>query len=534
MSVPEDPFDFATLLRREAVRNERPANNQGLAPAVSEPPLQPAGSQRAAVTHLADSLAPDPVPHPTDATGRHRNIAAPTATFSAAYKRLTTLWPSSLRLSRAPDAPLFGIVSGGAAFVLIVGTIIVSLVQHVVPRTSGAPTDSSGALKLASVNPQRTEPPAMQASAPALGSSSAIAPASLRDIADPESKIHGSSEANPPESVAVVPASVRTLASPETASPSEMPKLAAMYSQPVATQPIPLPPIPPAPLAAQRSALRAATETTASISPSAPSSETAAALPRAEATQPQGDNASRRKRDQRPGTAGETPVPPVSPPLPAQRGASPSRAATEVTASISPTAPSSETKAALPRAEATQPRIDGAAQRKRDQKQGTVGETPIPSVPPAAQRGTSPSRAATETTASISPSAPSSETKAAPRADATQPHIDDASQRKRDQKPGNAGETSSCTADVIPGYVRASPRAKSGQVDVQKLCADPNVPFTVSVRCLVAAVVCSDYPAEKQGRVAQKATAANRAPSHPATDTKADTKADAKPDAKPQ
>jgi hypothetical protein len=31
MSVPEDPFDFATLLRREAVRNERPANNQGLA-----------------------------------------------------------------------------------------------------------------------------------------------------------------------------------------------------------------------------------------------------------------------------------------------------------------------------------------------------------------------------------------------------------------------------------------------------------------------------------------------------------------------
>ena len=187
-------------------------------------------------------------------------------------------------------------------------------------------------------------------------------------------------------------------------------------------------------------------------------------------------------------------------------------------------APSSETKAALPGTEATQPRSDDALRRKRDQKPGTTVETP---TAPAA-RGASASRTVAEATASIAPTAPSSETKAtATRADATQPHTDDASQHKRDQKPGNATETSSCTAGVFPGYVRASARAKS--VDVQKMCADPNAPFMVSVRCLVAAAVCSDYPAEKQGRVAQKPSASNRAPSHPVTDTKADTKADTKP-----
>ena len=525
MSVPEDPLDFASLLRREAVRKEpaHPADSQGLAPALSKLTLQPGGSERVAIARRADTLAPDPVPHPADTTGRHRKVAA-SIPLSVAFKHLTTLWPSSLRLPRAPDAPLFGIVSGGAAFVLIVGTIIVSLVQHVVPRTSDTQTDSSGALKLASVNSQRVEPPAMQESAPAVGSSSAIAPAPSRDIVDPESKVQGSSEVNPSQGVApAVPTSVKTLASPANAPASELPKLAAMYSQPVAAQPIPLPPIPPAPPAAQRSASpsRAAADTTASISPSAPASEAAAAASGAEATQPRGDNASRRKRDQKPGTAVETPAAPVPQ---AARGASPSRAATETTASIAPTAPSSETKAALAGAEAAQPRSDDALRRKRDQKPGTTVETP---TAPAA-RGASASPTVAEATASIAPTAPSSETKAtATRADATQPHTDDASQHKRDQKPGNATETSSCTAGVFPGYVRASARAKS--VDVQKMCADPNAPFMVSVRCLVAAAVCSDYPAEKQGRVAQKPSASNRAPSHPVTDTKADTKADTKP-----
>jgi hypothetical protein len=59
------------------------------------------------------------------------------------------------------------------------------------------------------------------------------------------------------------------------------------------------------------------------------------------------------------------------------------------------------------------------------------------------------------------------------------------------------------------------------------MCADPNAPFSVTVRCLVASVVCSDYPAERQGRVAQKATTPSRAASHAVTDTKPETKTDA-------
>jgi hypothetical protein len=460
MSVPEDPFDFAALLRRDVARAEqaRPPDDGDWIPAISPALLQPIESQPKAA-HPADTLAPNPVPSPIDATTR--TITAPTATLSVTYRRLMALWPASFRLPRAADAPLFGIVSGGAAFILIVGTIIVSLVQHGTPRTSDPETDLSGPMKLASINSRRVETPAMQETTLGAGSSNAVTPAS-RDNVDSESKQN--SVVNPPEGVPpVIPASIKTPASPENAPPSELPKLAAMYSQPAATQPIPLPPIPP------------------------------------------------------PG---------------AQRGASPSRAATETTASLSPTTPPSEPKAALPRAEATPPHSDDAPRRKRDQKPGAAGETPIPPVPPAAQRNAPPSRAAAETTASIAPNAPPSGTKTtAPQAEATPPHNDETSQRKRDQKPGNAVETSSCTANVIPGSVRASARAKSGQADVQRMCADPNVPFTISVRCLVAAV-CSDYPSEKQGKVAQKATATNRAPSHAVTDTKPETKSDLKPEAK--
>jgi len=461
MTVSKDPFDFAALLLREAVRDERAlAQDDGdLVPALSPALAQPAGSLPAAA-HPADTLVPSPVPRPTDPT--MRKIAAPTATLSVAYRRLTALWPSSFRLPRAADAPLFGIVSGAGAFILIVGTIIVSLVQHGTPRTSDPEMDLSGAAKLASMNPRRVETPAVQETAPAAASSSAVAPVPLRDNFDSESK--GSSVVNPPEGAPpVIPASVKTLASPENAPSSELPKLAAIYSQPGAAQPIPLPRI----------------------------------------------------------------APPA-----AQRGASPSHAAAETTALLSPTTPPSEPKAALPHAETTPTHSDDASRRKRDQKPGAAGEIPIPPVAPAAQRSAPPSRTATETTASIAPSAPPSETKTtATQAQAMPPHADDASRRKRDQNPSNA-QASSCTANVIPGDVRASARAKSGQVEVQKMCADPNVPFTVSVRCLVAAVVCSDYPSEKQGKVAQKATATNRAPSHAATDTKPETKPDAKPDAK--
>src|SRR6516165_3459884 len=228
MSVPEDPLDFASLLRREAVRKEpvHPADSQGLAPALSKLTLQPGGSERVAIARRADTLAPDPVPHPADTTGRHRKVAA-SIPLSVAFKHLTTLWPSSLRLPRAADAPLFGIVSGGAAFILIVGTIIVSLVQHGTPRTSDPETDLSGPMKLASINSRRVETPAMQETTLGAGSSNAVTPAS-RDNVDSESKQN--SVVNPPEGVPpVIPASIKTPASPENAPPSELPKLAAMY-----------------------------------------------------------------------------------------------------------------------------------------------------------------------------------------------------------------------------------------------------------------------------------------------------------------
>jgi hypothetical protein len=491
MSVPEDPFDFVTLLRGEATRNEGTRSGDGGSVAPLPSP-QSGGGEPAVVAPLADRLAPNPVPLPPDASLDQRKVAALT-TLTSAYKRLTALWPASLS---APDAPLFGIISGGAAFILIAGTVIISLVQH------------SGGAKLAAMNPQPVKASVVEETTPA-GLSHAPAPAPSRDIVEAETRIDG--HRNPPENAAVVPASVKTLASAENA-PSELPKLATMYSQPPAAQPIPLPPTPPGLSAAQRGApaSRAATETTASLAPGTPPAETKTA--RTDATPPRGDDASRRKRDQKPAKAVETTIPSVSPTAP--QGTPPSRTAAETTASLAPEAPPAETKAA--RADATLPRADDASRRKRDQKP----------VPPTAPQGTSPSRATTETTASLAPVAPPAETKTAPRAETAQPHGDDA-QNKRDQK---TVERSSCSAGMLPGNGGASARAKP--VDVQKMCADPRAPFTVSVRCLVAAVVCSDYPTEKPGKVAQKATPTNRATSHPVTDTKPETTPDPKPDTK--
>jgi hypothetical protein len=457
MSAPDDQFDFATLLRREAIPAQRAhsADDHDLAPAVSGQSLQPDGNERKAVADRADWPPPlRRVPRPFDAGSG--NAAALTRTLAVAHR-----WRPSFRLPRASDSPLFGIVSEAAAFILIAGTIIVSLVHYLLPSPSDSHSALSGASTLASMNPQPVEPPAAPEPAPAAGPSNAIAPASFRDTVDPETKAQRSSEAKTPESAVIVPASVKTLVSSEIA-PSELPKLASMYSPPVTAQPLSTPPV--------------------------------AAVP-----------------------------------LTAQQGSPPPRAATETTASISPRTPSSD-KTDGPHAEATPPHIDDASRRKRDQRPGKT-ETPVPPVPSAAQRSVVPSRAAAEATASISPTAPSSETKTTAVQPAAQ--TDDASRRKRDQKAGNAVEASSCTGGIFPGYVRASARAKPGQVDVQKMCADPHAPFSVSVRCLVASVVCSDYPAERQGRVAQRATTSSRAPSHTVTDTKPEAKPDdAKPDAK--
>jgi hypothetical protein len=499
MSVPDDPFDFATLLRREAARNERTQSADSGAVAAAP---SPQSDGEMVVPPLADTLAPNPVPLPRGTSLDQRKVAALTTMLASAYKRLTTLWPASFN---APDAPLFGIISGGAAFILIAGTVIISLVQH------------SGGAKLAAMSPQPVKASAVEETTPGAGLSHAPAPTPSRDIVEAETRIEG--QGNPPESPAVVPASVKTLAAAENA-PSELPKLATMYSQPPAAQPIPRPPTPPGPSTAQRGApaSRAATETTASLAPGTPPLEAKAARP--EATPPRGDDASRRKRDQKPAKAVDTPNSPVPP---TASGTPPSRTVTETTASLAPEAPPAETKAA--RADAT-PRGDDASRRKRDQKPAKAVETPTSPVPPTAPQGTSPSRATTETTASLAPGAPPAETKAAPRAETAQPHGDDA-QNKRDQK---AAERSSCSAGMFPGNGGASARAKP--VDVQKMCADPRAPFTISVRCLVAAALCSDYPTEKPGKVAQKASAPNRAPSHPATDTKPETAPDPKPDTK--
>jgi hypothetical protein len=459
MSAPDDQFDFATLLRREAAPDQRAhsADDDDLAPAVSDQSLQPDGSERKAAADRADwPPLSRRVPRPVDASSG--NAAALTRTLAVVHR-----WRPSFRLPRAPDSPLFGIVSGAAAFILIAGAIIVSLVHHLLPNPSDSHFALSGASTLASMKPQPVEPPAAPApeSAPAASPSNAIAPASFRDTVDPETKAQRSSEAKTPESAVIVPASVKTLVSSEIA-PSEPPKLVSMYSRSVTAQPFSTPPVPA--------------------------------------------------------------VPPT-----AQQGPPPPRPATETTASISPSTPSSDAKADGAHAEATPPHIDDASRRKRDQRPGKT-ETPVSPVPSAAQRSALPSRAAAETTASISPTAPSSETKTAAVQPAAQ--TDDASRRKRDQKAESAVEASSCTGGVFPGYVRASARAKPGQVDVQKMCADPHAPFSVSVRCLVASVVCSDYPAERQGRVAQKAATSSRAPSHTVTDTKPEAKLDAKPDAK--
>jgi hypothetical protein len=138
---------------------------------------------------------------------------------------------------------------------------------------------------------------------------------------------------------------------------------------------------------------------------------------------------------------------------------------------------------------------------------------PIEAVPLATQRSAPSSGSASETTASLSQNPPSSESKAIdPHGNATQPHIDTVSRRKRDEKTSQTVETRWCTADIFPEHVHASSRMKPGQLDVKKLCADQHFPFTVSLRCLVASVICPDHPAEKESKVVQKATPARRVP----------------------
>lgn len=116
---------------------------------------------------------------------------------------------------------------------------------------------------------------------------------------------------------------------------------------------------------------------------------------------------------------------------------------------------------------------------------------PIEAVLPTTQQSAPPSRVARGTTDSLSQSTPSTVSKTtALHPDTQQPHIGDIARRKRDQKPSKALETGSCTANIFPGYVQASARVKTGQLDVRKICADQHASFIVSLRCLVASAVC--------------------------------------------
>jgi hypothetical protein len=127
---------------------------------------------------------------------------------------------------------------------------------------------------------------------------------------------------------------------------------------------------------------------------------------------------------------------------------------------------------------------------------------------------TPPTGSANETTAALSPSTPSSEMKMpVPKPDAMrQPHVDDVAGRKRDQRPSKQVAVSSCAANILPENVHASGRTKVDQLGVQRICADPHLPVMGHLRCFVASIICPDGSAEKNGKVALKATATRRVP----------------------
>jgi hypothetical protein len=115
---------------------------------------------------------------------------------------------------------------------------------------------------------------------------------------------------------------------------------------------------------------------------------------------------------------------------------------------------------------------------------------PIEAVPPTSQQRAPPPRVARGTTALLSEGTPSTVSKTSALHPDMQPHIDDVTRRKHDQKPSKALETGSCTANIFPGYVQVSARGKAGQLDVRKICSDQHASFIVSLRCLVASAVC--------------------------------------------
>jgi hypothetical protein len=335
----------------------------------------------------------------------------------------------------------------------------------------------------------------------------AIQPESVRDTVDHEIKLRGSYEAKTPESVPPIAfASVKTPASSENTPPSDLPKLASTYSPPVAARPLPVPPIEAVPPTTQQSppiagSLPASTE-------NAPSSD----LPKLASTYSP------------PVAAGPLPdlhseggrrVPPIEAvPLTAQQSAplagslnaiQPESVRDTVDPEIKLRG-SSEVKIpeSVPPVAFASVKTPAASENTPSSDLPKLASTysppvvarplsvpPTDAIPPTTQQSVPPSRSARRTTASLSQSMPSLERKTTGlNPDTMQPHIGDVAPRKHDQKPSKAPETRSCTAVIFSGYVEASAHVKTGQLDVRKICADQHASFTVSLRCLVASVIC--------------------------------------------
>jgi hypothetical protein len=305
------------------------------------------------------------------------------------------------------------------------------------------------------VPPIEAVPPTTQQSAPIAGSLNAIQPESVRDTVNHEIKLRGSYAAKTPESVPPVAfASVKMAA--ENARSSAVPNLASTYSPPVAAGPLPdlpsegagrVPPIEAVPLTAQRSGAIAGS---------------------LNAIQPEsvGDTVD---PEIKLGGSSEVKTPETVPPV---------AFASVKTPASSENTPSSD----LPKLASTHsPPVVARP----------LSVSPTDAIPPTTQQSAPPSRSARSTTASLSQSTPSSERKTTGlNPDTMQPHIADVALRKHDQKPSKAPESRSCAAVIFSGYVQASSHVKTGQLDVRKICADQHASFTVSLRCLVASVIC--------------------------------------------
>jgi hypothetical protein len=385
----------------------------------------------------AGPRAPISVRCPADPSPRGGNGPTLMKTLPFKFERTRALLPGSVKSPFRVVSPLRRNLVGAAVLVLVAGAIVVGLRHYLALKPSDPRTDLSGTSKLASTNP----PPVV---APRLSPARTEAlPIAAREGAPTVGLLSGIQPESDRDTVdpkimlrgsseAKTPETVLP-ASSENPPSSDLPKLASTYSPAVAARPRPVLPIEAVPLTAQQSAPIAG-----SLNAMQPESvrDTVAA-----------------EIKLRGSFEADTPA-------------------------SSENLPSSD----LPKLASTY--------------SPPVAARPVPvptieAVPQTTLRAPF-SRVVRGTTASLSQSTPSTVSKTtALHPDILQPHIGDVGRRKHDQKkPSKAVETGSCTADIFPGYVQASARVKTVQLDVRKICADQHASFMVSLRCFVASIVC--------------------------------------------